>query len=1015
MDFGSQQRDTQSGNLVVNLDPELGKVEASITIGSITITGTNASEFSIEGGTCSVGGTVASGSSCSIDVSFQPASLGAKTASVELDVTSHSDQNRSFTVTGTGTLPPPAISSPLSTSGSVGSVFSYQIVASNSPTSYSATNLPAGLSINTSSGAITGTPSSSGSTTSVISAINAVGIDTENLAITIDLNAPVISSASTASGTTGQPFSYQITASSNPTSFGATDLPPGVTVNSSGGEISGTPTAGGSYNTTITATNTTGTATQSVGITITKVLPTSQGLSVAGSLNAPATIDLTSQLAGPSITAVRVETAPSHGSTSVNGKVVTYTPVTDYFGTDSFEYVAVNNDGDSAPSTVTITIAGRPSPAVDQEITQVVQGQVKASQQMTGTQISTFGRRMEGLHQTPASQSRKKPTLTYGQEEDVLPDLLSRLLHSAATTRTLELSYSSQRSASDAGSWIPDDIGFWIDGMIRYGNRNDQSETDRVVFSTDGISLGMDAKVSEELYIGGGIGYAQGESVVGEAGTRSDSSGYSLMLYGSHTPAPNRYIDGMVGVGNVKHEMLRHVAPTDAMAATERDTKQLFGSLTAGYQYEKPGLLLSPYLRYSISTDKMGSGSETGAGSYNLTYDGHTLTTQQFSLGLRAETTRNIRSGSITTHIRTEYSHDIADGERPEVFYADQTGGTRYQLSSSDQEKNMLLIGIGNDFLFRNGLKLELDYQVSHYSGSEYDQAFGLRLSRPIDQSVADIAPYQMQQKDIFAVPLSLQLGYSYDDNINRDFDRGGQLSDDVYNLRLGSGTMVPVSRHTRLLLLSHIEVRRHHHFNRLSRNSIGVAGEYQFRASGEYDAVTIGLNGKLSLDSYDSALRDGNRTSIGINARKAVTDRIYWFAQLSKNRSNTNSEVFDTEHDAIKLNIDYALRPKGALYLSTEYRRGDVISTHLEEPGVYPGSSYVEDDAFPDKVGVHYNAYKYGAKTTIWSLGYNLPIGSQDSIDFSWMNIKSTAEDSASGQTSYKTNQYSVYYLMKL
>ena len=30
LDFGSQQRDTQSGNLVVNLDPELGKVEASI-------------------------------------------------------------------------------------------------------------------------------------------------------------------------------------------------------------------------------------------------------------------------------------------------------------------------------------------------------------------------------------------------------------------------------------------------------------------------------------------------------------------------------------------------------------------------------------------------------------------------------------------------------------------------------------------------------------------------------------------------------------------------------------------------------------------------------------------------------------------------------------------------------------------------------------------------------------------------------------------------------------------------
>ena len=46
----------------------------------------------------------------------------------------------------------PAITSSSSANGTVGSAFSYQITATNSPTSYGAAGLPAGLSVNTGKG-----------------------------------------------------------------------------------------------------------------------------------------------------------------------------------------------------------------------------------------------------------------------------------------------------------------------------------------------------------------------------------------------------------------------------------------------------------------------------------------------------------------------------------------------------------------------------------------------------------------------------------------------------------------------------------------------------------------------------------------------------------------------------------------------------------------------------------------------------------------------------------------------
>jgi hypothetical protein len=80
--------------------------------------------------------------------------------------------------------------------------------------------------------------------------------------------APTINSALTASGTAGTPFSYTITATNNPTSFSATGLPAGLSVNTTTGVISGTPTAAGTSNVTLSATNATGNGTATLALSV---------------------------------------------------------------------------------------------------------------------------------------------------------------------------------------------------------------------------------------------------------------------------------------------------------------------------------------------------------------------------------------------------------------------------------------------------------------------------------------------------------------------------------------------------------------------------------------------------------------------------------------------------------------------------------------------------------------------------------------------------------------------------
>lgn len=91
-----------------------------------------------------------------------------------------------FEYVPSATPAPPVINSSTSTSGVVNIAFTYNITATNSPSSYGVTGtLPSGLSLNTGTGAITGTPTITGTTGVTISATNGDGTGMASLSITI--------------------------------------------------------------------------------------------------------------------------------------------------------------------------------------------------------------------------------------------------------------------------------------------------------------------------------------------------------------------------------------------------------------------------------------------------------------------------------------------------------------------------------------------------------------------------------------------------------------------------------------------------------------------------------------------------------------------------------------------------------------------------------------------------------------------------------------------------------------
>ena len=85
---------------------------------------------------------------------------------------------------------PPTIISAMSASAVAGDAFRYQIVATKFPTSYAATPLPPGLSLDTATGLISGLATEAGRFEVTVSAVNSIGTETKALTLTFTLSGP---------------------------------------------------------------------------------------------------------------------------------------------------------------------------------------------------------------------------------------------------------------------------------------------------------------------------------------------------------------------------------------------------------------------------------------------------------------------------------------------------------------------------------------------------------------------------------------------------------------------------------------------------------------------------------------------------------------------------------------------------------------------------------------------------------------------------------------------------------
>ena len=254
----------------------------------------------------------------------------------------------------------------------VGVAYADSITASGgtAPYSYAVSDgaLPAGLTLDAATGAITGTATAGGIFGFTVTATDSStgGPYSGSLAYELVVYSPdiTLSPPDLPDGVVNEAYSqtFQASGGTAPYSYEVYDgtLPPGLTLTADG-VLSGTPTAAGTFNFTFYATDSsTGNGPYSLPgiyeVTIGSGEPIANPVNATvsyGSGANPITLDVTGGVAD----SVAVAVLPAHGAAIASGTAITYQPDPGHAGPDSFTYTATNARGTSAPATVSIDVS----------------------------------------------------------------------------------------------------------------------------------------------------------------------------------------------------------------------------------------------------------------------------------------------------------------------------------------------------------------------------------------------------------------------------------------------------------------------------------------------------------------------------------------------------------------------------------------------------------------------------------------------------------------------------------
>jgi len=260
---------------------------------------------------------------------------------------------------------------------------------------------------------------------------------------------------------------------------------------------------------------------------------------------------------------------------------------------------------------------------------------------------------------------------------------------------------------------------YWSEGQISIGDTDGSISSSAKEINTEGITIGVDKKISENKIFGYAIQLGKDNVDLDSSKALLDTHNYSLSMYGTLIGDEKTSSEGLIGVNMLDTEHIR-INNSNKLYA-QKSGKQLFGSINLAKRLKKNRFNYNPTLRIDLGFTEFESYRETSSFSNKdsdaLIFDKHEIITGLANIGMIVDNTFQLKNSVIKHNGRLEYIADFSPSSDLQFSYVtDQS--TKYKYVLGNVATHNYRIGYGIDFSTPSGWSIIVNYERQSTNGS---------------------------------------------------------------------------------------------------------------------------------------------------------------------------------------------------------------------------------------------------------------------------------------------------------
>ncbi|MES9991400.1 MAG: autotransporter domain-containing protein [Candidatus Thiodiazotropha sp.] len=341
-----------------------------------------------------------------------------------------------------------------------------------------------------------------------------------------------------------------------------------------------------------------------------------------------------------------------------------------------------------------------------------VAAQGTASIEAAGTQLANINTRLVALRSGDTGMNLSGLTVNYGGI--------------AFNQRLFDGMLPKQKQARGGGAGDIDDLlgrwGGFINGSINFGDKDGTDRETGFDFDTSGVTFGLDYRFNRQFVAGGALGFSRYDSDYSDSAGNLEMDAWSLSAYGTYFKDDNVYVDGLIQISTNNYDTQRRInafgAP-DQFGQGDTDGMEYSFNLSAGYEYRRNALTLTPYGRLSYTrvdidsyTEQATNPAAPGIGSV-LHIEDQALKSMVLALGGNLSYNISTANAVFVPQLRFEWEHELKDDSRliNARFVHDPTS-SMFALETDEADRDYFSLGLGMSAVFSQGRSGYIFYET---------------------------------------------------------------------------------------------------------------------------------------------------------------------------------------------------------------------------------------------------------------------------------------------------------------